>query len=245
MRKIILFLTFLLAFSLISSEGFSQKKDLNILIVSGGHGLVPQSFFEMFSSYKHISYELISHPLANLFFNNEFTDTYDAFVFWDIGREISEQQKQEFINMLDKGKGCVFLHHSIMSYQDWDEYAKVVGGRYLHEAISEDGKEVFPALAWELDQNLDITVVDKLHPITKGVKNFSAHDETYKNLILDKTSHVLLTTDNPKNSKTIAWTNHYGNSKTVYIQLGHGNSIFNNKEYKKLVEQSIRWVSNK
>jgi len=27
--------------------------------------------------------------------------------------------------------------------------------------------------------------------------------------------------------------------------LGHGNSIFNNKEYKKLVEQSIRWVSNK
>jgi len=151
-------LILILAFSLASTSTFAQEKKRNILIVSGGHGLVPQSFFEMFSSYDNITYELISHPLANLFFNNEFTDTYDAFVFWDIGREISEEQKQDFINMLDKGKGCVFLHHSIMSYQDWDEYEKILGGRYLHEAEMKDGELILDTLLWELDQNINVKI---------------------------------------------------------------------------------------
>ena len=237
-------LILILAFSLASTSTFAQEKKRNILIVSGGHGLVPQSFFEMFSSYDNITYELISHPLANLFFNNEFTDTYDAFVFWDIGREISEEQKQDFINMLDKGKGCVFLHHSIMSYQDWDEYEKILGGRYLHEAEMKDGELILDTLLWELDQNINVKIADKTHPVIKGISDFTVNDETYKNLRLGDSVHVLMTTDNPKNSKDIAWTNHYGNSKIVYIQLGHGNSIFENKNYQKLVHQAIEWVSD-
>ncbi|MCK5784462.1 MAG: ThuA domain-containing protein, partial [Desulfobacterales bacterium] len=182
--------------------------------------------------------------LANLFFNNEFTDTYDAFVFWDIGREISEDQKQEFINMLNKGKGCVFLHHSIMSYQGWDEYEKIVGGRYLHKAEMKDGELILDTLAWELDQDINVKIVDKSHPVTKGIHDFTVHDETYKNLRLGDSVDLLMTTDNPKNSKEIAWTNQYGNSKIVYIQLGHGSSAFENSNYKKLVHQAIKWVSD-
>ena len=242
--KIHILILLLLAFSIGSPGAFAQKKKINILIVSGGHGLVPESFFEMFSSYKNVTYELISHPLANLFFNNEFTDTYDAFVFWDIGRKITEEHKQDFINMLNKGKGCVFLHHSIMSYQDWDEYEKIVGGRYLHEPAMKDGKVVLSPLAWEQDQDINVHIADKTHPVTKGLHDFTVNDETYKNLRLSDSVHVLLTTDNPKNSKQVAWTNHYGNSKIVYIQLGHGSSIFENKNYRKLVHQAIEWVSN-
>jgi len=178
-------------------------------------------------------------PPCQYVFNNEFTETYDAFVFWDIGRKITEEHKQDFINMLKKGKGCVFLHHSIMSYQDWDEYAKIVGGRYLHDPVIENGKEIHPALIWELDQSLNMKIEDKNHPVTQGIEDFIAHDETYKKLIPGNSIHLLMSTDNPKNSKPVSWTNHYGNSRIVYIQLGHGSDIFQGRSYKKLVEQSI------
>lgn len=29
-----------------------------------------------------------------------------------------------------EGKGLVALHHCLASFQDWDEYPKIIGGRY-------------------------------------------------------------------------------------------------------------------
>lgn len=243
MKILLRYIALLIAFSTTVNTGFTQEKKLNILVISGGHGLIPQSFFAMFESFDNITYEYISHPLANLFFNNEFTDTYDAFVFYDIGREITDEHKQDFLNMLDKGKGCLFLHHSIMSYQSWYEYEKIVGGRYFNESIIEDGKEKYLPLKWELNQNINIMIADSLHPITRGLQAFEVHDETYKNLRISDSIHTLLHTDNIKNSKNIAWTNKYGNSKIVYIQIGHEPLIFENSNYMKLIHQSINWLS--
>ena len=147
--------------------------------------------------------------------------------------------------MLEKGKGCLFLHHAIVSYQDWDEYEKILGGRFLSEAVMKDGREIYPASGWEHDQDIDVKVEDKKHSVTKGIKNFTIHDETYSFCRISDSVHILLSTDNPFSNKYLAWTNHYGNSRIVYIQLGHDSPAFENPDYKKLVKNAIYWVSEK
>ena len=67
-----------------------------------------------------------------------------------------------------------------------------------------DGKKYGPSGATD-DQDIRVTVVDKQHPITKGISDFTIHDETYHKYYTSPDVKVLLTTDHPKNEPPIAW----------------------------------------
>ena len=59
----------------------ASAKKLNILIVTGGHDFDRQSFFEMFDSFKDVSYTELKHPEANLQLGTIDLKTFDAVVF--------------------------------------------------------------------------------------------------------------------------------------------------------------------
>jgi len=46
--------------------------------------------------------------------------------------------------------------------------------------------------------------------------------------------HVLLATDDPSASRSLAWTNSYGKAKVVTILLGHDNQVWTNPDFVKL-----------
>jgi hypothetical protein len=89
---------------------------------------------------------------------------------------------------------------------------------------------------------MPVHVVDKKHPLTRGVDDFMIHDEVYGNFRVLPTVSPLLTTTHPESSDTIAWTNKYGDSRIVYIQLGHDHHAYEDPNFRILLKQAIDWV---
>lgn len=215
----------------------SSAKKLNVLIVTGGHDFDRKSFFEMFDSFQNISYTELKHPEANLQLREIDMKTFDAVVFYDMPKTISDTEKESYHKLLKAGKGLVFLHHSLASYQQWDEYKTIIGGKYHEEQNS-------PASStYQHDINFKVKISDTTHPVTKGIKDFEILDEVYGNTEILPEVTPLLTTDHPQSSKIIGWTHQMGNSRIVYIELGHDKNAYFNPSFQKLVKQAIAFVA--
>jgi hypothetical protein len=81
--------------------------------------------------------------------------------------------------------------------------------------------------------------------VTAGVSDFPIRDEIYWGFRAGKDITPLITTDNAKSGKPLGWARTEGNSKVVYLQLGHGPEAYANPNYRKLVAQSIQFVARK
>ena len=235
------FILFILITAFISCQSTKTKK-LNIYIVTGGHDFERQPFFSIFDSFQNINYTEIQHPDANNYYVHDKAKDVDVFVFYDMVQEISGPQKAAFLDMLEKGKGMVFLHHAFISYQDWPEFEQVTGGKYYLQATEKDGQEI-PASTYKHDVDFDITIADTEHPVTKGLQDFTIHDEVYGGYTVLPDGHTLLTTNHPESSEILAWTRTYGNSKIVVIQPGHDNHGYSNPNYQRLVKQAVEWAA--
>ena len=107
-----------------------------------------------------------------------------------------------------------------------------------------DGKKYGPSGATD-DQDIPVTVVDRQHPITKGIGDFMIHEETYHKYYTAPDVKVLLKTNHPKNEPPIAWVKQYGNSRVFYLMLGHGPSGWTNPNYPRILANGIHWVAEK
>ena len=165
----------------------------------------------------------------------------DVFVFYDMWQDITDIQKACYINLMKSGTGIVFLHHSFVSYQNWDEFHHALGGTYYLENNKFNRK---PS-DYMHDLDIRVSIADPNHYITSGIKDFTIHDEGYKDFNMEPGMHILLTADNPHCDKNIAWTNHYLNSNIVYLMLGHDAKAYSNENYRKLLHKSILWVNHR
>ena len=224
---------------LLLSSFFTAQKKENILIITGGHDFEQEAFFTVFKEMPNVEYKAIIQPDANQWYASSQIDQFDVLVFYDMVQKIDDNQKQDLINLLKEGKGMVFLHHSLVSYQDWDEFEKIIGGRYVLKSVNHDSS------TYQHDVNIPVTISDKEHPITKGMDDFVIHDEVYGNFNVLPGVHPLLTTNHPESGEIIGWTNTYGKSRIVYIQLGHDHFAYENPNFSRLVKQSIDWVGQK
>ncbi len=233
------FVTLLLL--LLFSASCTVDRQTRILVVHGGHGFDHSNFMEMFASFSGIQYYEVTQPEANNLYACDSIDDFDVLVFYDMVQEISEDQKKAFLGMLEKGKGLVFLHHSIASYQEWDEFKKILGARYHLEPRVNDGDSL-PASTYNHDVDIEVQVADDQHPVTRGLSDFVIHDETYDLVEILPNIHPLLTTSQPGSMPLLGWVHRYGNSRIVYLQPGHDNNAYSHPGYRQLVRQAIDWV---
>lgn len=234
----------LIVITLLITISCSQQKTVpknKILVVTAGHEF-ESSFYEIFDSFEDVQYDTISQPKFNKMIEGGIADQYDALVFYDMWQEINDIQKEAYVEILLKGKGVVFLHHSLVSYQHWDEFEKIVGGKYIEKEFYDDPNLKGSTYAEGID--MDIKVVDKNHHVTRNVTDFSIHDEGYQNIKMSPGIHPLLSVSHPDCSPIIGWTNYYGNSSIVYLLLGHGSHAYENENYRKLIYNSINWVAD-
>jgi type 1 glutamine amidotransferase len=240
MKNIILFfaaVTLALICSIVCTPVSAQK--IKVLVITGGHGFEHRPFYDVFNSMQNIAYDTAVQPKANALIASPEVAKYDVLVFYDMFDSILPTEKDAYINLLKKGKAMVFLHHSLVSYQDWPEFIKIVGGLYHTHPVVVRGDTL--KADYEHDVNLPVRVADKQHPITRGVGDFEIVDERYGGCEILPTVKPLLTTTHPKSMSPLAWINHYGNSDVVYIQLGHGPTAYANANFRKLIQQAIAW----
>lgn len=214
---------------------------ISVLIVTGGHDFEREAFFAMFDSFEGVTWREAQQPAANDLYTPEAARSYDVLVLYDMNQEISETQKAALLRTLKRGKGLVVLHHALASYQAWEEWRKVVGGRFYIAPTERDGKTI-PASTWRHDVDIPVRIADPDHPVTRGLTDFTIHDEVYGGYEVLPRVRPLLTTDHPESGRVLAWANRYGNSRIVTIQLGHGRGAYDNPNYRKLLMQAIQWV---
>jgi uncharacterized protein len=221
----------------------SRLAKTRVLLVHGGHDFETNQFLQVFRENPKITFIMVEHPKAQEWFRPERAAEYDVLVFYDMWQTISDQGKADLVSLLKSGKPLVALHHTLAAFQNWDEYANIIGGRY-HQNKWKDGGTEKPASTYEHDVDFTVHVADPGHPVTRGIKDFRIHDEVYGGFVVYPESHILLTTDEPKNGRNIAWWKNYGKARVVYLQLGHDHKAYQDPNYRKLVAQAIDWAAH-
>jgi uncharacterized protein len=223
----------------ISFSVFAQKEKLSMLVITGGHNFDRNAFFGMLDSFTDISYEEIKHPEANAVFLTDAVNAFDVILFYDMVQDIGESEMKAFENMVEKGAGLVFLHHSIVSYQHWDFYKNVLGGQYILSANSDSNTSNY-----KHNVKFEAEIQNNTHPITLNLENFLLFDEIYGNVWISKMNQILISTNHPESMNPIVWCREITPlTRTVYIQPGHGPEVFSLPAYRKLLYQSIRWAA--
>ncbi len=222
----------------------ASPADVRILIVTGGHNFDEAGFFQMFRQMKGISFSHAAYGSgAEEKLTRDGAKEFDAIVFYDMHQN-KEPQWKGIKQLLAQGKGMLFLHHSLWSYDGtWPEYYRIVGGRASSKEQVVPGPS--PTSTYKHGQQVHVHIADASNPVTKGLHDFGIVDETYNHYWIDPKAHALLTTDNDTSEHVIAWSQKYKKSRIVYIELGHGPSAYETMEYQTLVQQAIFWVSKK
>jgi type 1 glutamine amidotransferase len=239
--------TFVLLAWLVASAADAAKAPpdkIRVLVVTGGHGFEKEPFFKLFKENSDVTFQAVEHPNAYASLKAEAARQWDVLVLYDMQATIPEEAKADFVARLKEGKGLVVLHHALCAYQHWPEYAKIIGGQYYLDKTVVDGVER-PASSYKHDMDFKIHVADTNHPVTRGLKDFETHDETYFGFGVGGDCHPLLTTDEPTSGKVIAWSKTYEAARVVYIQSGHDHSGYENPNFQRLLKQAIRWTARR
>jgi len=221
-----------------------SPEKLRVLVVTGGHGFEKEPFFKLFKDNPNITYQEVEHPQAHARLTAEAAKQYDVLVTYDYNQSITEEAKADFVARLKDGKGLVVLHHAIATYPAWPEYWNIIGARYYLAATNLNGVAK-PRSAFKHDVDLKVQVADQRHPVTRGVKDFTIRDETYKWFDVSPDCHPLLTTDEPESNRVIGWAKTYERARVVYLQLGHDHLAYENPGFQRLLQQAIRWTAKK
>ncbi len=253
---------------------------LNAFVSVKGHPFERDAFAAVFESFEGIRHTIVEQPASQAFLNPDAAEPWDVLVFYDMpGIDFSTQPpgfvaptealKKGFMDLIEMGKGMVFLHHAIAGWPLWPEYGEVIGGRFFYTAAECRGRSVLDS-GYRHEVPHNASVLDSSHPITKDLDNtFPLTDELYLYEVFEDDIQPLLSSDytfdrehfysahhavtgemfcnddwpHPEGSRLIGWHKQHGNSRICYLQPGDGPETYASPHYRKLVENAIRWAS--
>ena len=218
------------------------EKPLRVMLTTGGHGFEEKQFYAMWDALPGITYIKAPLPQAINDLKPGLEKKFDVLVMYDMAKGFTPEQQQNLLDLTKTGIGIVSLHHNLCSHADWPEYRTIIGGRYLQNPETIDGKE-YPKSAYLHAQHFEVKIEDKEHPITKGLADFQMDDEAYSGFYVSPDSHVLLTVVHPKCDHNVAWTTQCGKSRVFYLMFGHGPTAWTNPVYPQLLARGIRWAA--
>jgi putative membrane-bound dehydrogenase-like protein len=154
---------------------------------------------------------------------------YDGLMIYANYDTISKSQEKALLQYVKSGKGFIPIHCASWCFQNSEEYIKMVGGQF-----STHKTDTFTTV-----------IVDKKHPIMKGIVPFTTWDETYVHAKINKDIHVLTERVEGTHHEPYTWTNNYGKGRVFYTAYGHDEHTWNNPEFLKLLEQGTIWAVGK
>ena len=155
------------------------------------------------------------------------------FGYWDVP-QLSDRAKENLLTYVRNGGGLMPLHFACSSYQDWDEYAELIGRVWVKDVAGHGPRSKFT-----------VKIVDKDHPITAGMTDFEADDELYAKLSGKAEIHVLATADSDWSKKTepLVFVKKYGKGNVVHNLLGHDVKGRDYPAYATLLVRGAEWAA--
>lgn len=147
---------------------------------------------------------------------------------------ISDQAKENLTGFVEGGKGFYVQHLASASFKEWDEFGKLCGRTWVMGTSGHGPRSNFP-----------VEIVDREHPITKGLEDFKIFDELYAKLQGDTPIHVLVQAESDWSNATepLVFTVQYGQGRCVHNALGHDFKAIKNPTMKQLIRRSVEWVA--
>jgi type 1 glutamine amidotransferase len=252
-----------------------------LLAITGGHRFDLDAFRSMLDSVcGRLGWEWshATQPAAQRWLRPEHRGVWDVIFLYDIpgltltrgeaprGQAPSDETKTWMLELLSAGQGVVAVHHALAGWPMWDEWAHILGGRFLYTPGRLDGTDV-PASGYRMD-TYTVDVIDPDHPVTRGVSSFSVTDELYLCPIFEDEVTPLLTTasdtaaermtdayrevrfgeqhpaSGQAGSNLVAWTRQHGRSRVVYLLPGHGPSTMEHEMYRRLLANACVFVAH-
>lgn len=253
---------------------------LNVLVAAKGHPYLRDPFMAMFDEMEGVSASLAEQPAVQALMNPAGMKGFDALVLYDMPGidfrngarfvEPSEDFKRGFRALLDSGFGIVVLHHAIAGWPAWEEYAELLGGRFLYRPATLRGVSR-PDSGYRHDVVHKIHASDESHPVLAGVPpHFALTDELYLSEVFEDSVTPLLrsghafTRENfysaalavggkmfsneswqhADGSNLVGWVKRARKSPLVYLQPGDGPPTYADPNYRRLLANAIGWVSS-
>ncbi|MDD3585971.1 MAG: ThuA domain-containing protein [Thermoguttaceae bacterium] len=245
--SIIMVLTAFVSQSLSSEgKGTNQNGKIRVLLVTGGHHYEEQAFGAFFAQFPELEMEHAIVPKDRDRIAPGLEKEFDVLMLYDQDNSpITDKEKQNFVDLLNRGIGLFVLHHHLSAHQNWETHFDLIGGRDFWKkgatSFTFRGKE-YPMSTFIDNLDIDIQIADPNHPITQGIGEFVIRDEAYGKCLVHPDAHVLLTSKHANATPQVAWTWKYGASPVFVNMLGHGPSAWNQPEFGKIFIQATRWL---
>lgn len=148
---------------------------------------------------------------------------------------ITEEQGAAVKDFVAAGGGFYSLHNNSHVSLSSKNYREVMGGAYVGH----------PPL-----RPFQVQVVNKEHPITRGIPDFMVNDEQHFVAYDKDPQYVLLRSENldgleyeTHGSKSIAgWAYPYGKGRVVFTAAGHTNHALWVPAYFELQKRAVKWL---
>ena len=174
---------------------------------------------------------------TSIFESSTLPERYDVLLlnygFWDVPN-ISDKAKDGLLSFVRDGGGLVAIHFACSSYQDWSEYAELLGRVWVKGVAGHGPRSVFA-----------VKIVDQEHPITQGMPDFEADDELYAKLSGDAEIDVLGVADSDWSGKSepLLFVKKYGKGNVFHDLLGHDIKARDYPAYKQLLIRGTEWAA--
>ena len=190
----------------------SQQEDPSVMVVRGGHAYDTPAFEEMCQSLEGVKVDLVLTAHLEAIKAEVIQEKYDAILFLNQNKNYPEPErhKRKYMDLAKAGVGMVFLHFTLSSQPEWDEYHDLIGGKWFLKKFTEDQKL---HSTYFIDIPVNIAVLDRDHPVTLGLQDFTLTDTYYGNIYMAPDVHPLLGTEHDDVADVIAWTHQYENRR--------------------------------
>jgi type 1 glutamine amidotransferase len=239
-------------------------KPLRVLLVTGGccHDYAKQRLIlaEGLSARANLEVEFAhtddksTKATFDIFKDPAWGKNYDVVIHDECSADVKEKAYVDNITNAHKdGLPAVNLHCAMHSYRVGEFRKPVTAGSADAQWFDLIGLQ---STGHGPQEPIDITYVDKAHPITTGLENWTTIKEELYNNVQVLTAHAVASgkqTVKNKDGTTkdveaiVAWTNEYGPKKTRVFSttIGHNNDTVADARYLDLVTRGVLWAAGK
>ena len=153
---------------------------------------------------------------------------------------LSDEARETLRGFVSAGGPLLALHTAIICFDDWDEWARMIGGRWVWGQSAHPPRGALRAAAARAESD-----------ITAGLPEFALdNDEVYGQLDLAPNITPLLVAragtapalEGEPNVHPVLWTHHYGRARVVCDLLGHDRAALEHHVHKQILQRSATWL---
>ncbi len=160
------------------------------------------------------------------------------------GKRWSAKTEKAFLDYIAAGGGFVLFHAASTAWMDWPEFGELIGMTWQKDKA---GKNISGHGARHA---FKVKIVDKQHPITKGMKDFMhVVDELYHRQLLHKTAKVLATALSAKAKRgsgadePMIVVTEFGKGRCFHNAMGHDAKAMEGKDFQALMLRGTEWAA--